>query len=47
MPRMVGEGVEEGGGFGGSRGGEIDLGSGGDYYKEVAGAANGNAFYSC
>ena len=43
-----GEGVEEGGSFGGSRGGEIELGSGGDCYKEVAGAANGNPWtYSC
>jgi hypothetical protein len=39
--------VEEGGGFGGSRGGEIEIGGGGDCDKEVAGAANGNAFYPC
>jgi hypothetical protein len=39
--------VEDGGGFGGSRGDEIKLGSGGDCDKEVDGAVNGNVFYPC
>jgi hypothetical protein len=42
-----GESVEEGGGFGGSKGGEIELGSGGDCDKEADGAANGSDFYPC